>query len=137
VLRTLNQHDSNFVVAAFNKEDRFPIEGVVSLQIIAGPVGVPIREEEKKRYFNGARKEKVVGRKMMQVLLGQNMWWDVINEDVVAELNHLSHHMWWSEVQTEEDGMNLQMEDNSVENLEDLESAEDRNMLHKSATREK
>jgi hypothetical protein len=47
----------------------------------------------------------------MQLLLAHNMCWDVINEDVIADLNRLGHHMWQSEVQSEEYGMNLQKED--------------------------
>jgi hypothetical protein len=71
-------------------------------------VGVTLREEMK-RYFNGATQENVGGLQRMQALLGHNMCWDVINEDVIAEMNRLGHHIWLSEVQLEEDGMNLQI----------------------------
>jgi hypothetical protein len=85
-----------------------------------------------KMYFNGATKDKVGGRQIMQVLIEHNMCWDMIKEDVVAELNPLSRHMWLSEVQSEEDGMILQMENNSVE---DVKAAEDDIVLHKAATK--
>jgi hypothetical protein len=110
VLQTLNQHDSDFGVAAFNKEDRFPRERVASLQIIAGPVGVQVRDEDMKGSFNGATKENVGGLQIIQVFLGHIMCWDGIKEGVVAKLNHLGRHMWLSEVQSEEDGINLQTE---------------------------
>jgi hypothetical protein len=54
----------------------------------------------------------------------------VSKEDVVAELKRLGRHMWLSEVQSEEGGMNLQMEDNPVE---DAEAAEDGIVLTQSS----
>jgi hypothetical protein len=78
-------------------------------------------------YFNGAMKDNVGGWQRMEVLLGHNMC-------IVAELNHLGRHMWLSEVKSEEDGMNLQMEANPVE---DVEAAEYGIVLHKAATRAK
>jgi hypothetical protein len=40
------------------------------------------------------QQRKILGVcKRMQVLLGHTMCWDVINEDVTAEMNPLGHHM--------------------------------------------
>jgi hypothetical protein len=87
-----------------------------------------------KRYFSGATKGKVGGRQIMQVLLGRNICGHVINEDVVEELNRLGRRMWLSEVQSEEDGINLQMEENPAE---DTESAEDGIVLRKTSVKAK